>query len=623
MPRTALRKLRPVSAAIFIAVLAALLAAPAVYGQSDDVRGVFGTVLSVTGDPAEGEDVRVAVDTGTATENLAVTAGTVVRAPGLAAATPDDLSTGDRVAVLAAGDQALRVAVRPDRPAASRHFVGLVVSADGEAGTVSLQDKAGHLIAASVPGGARELQPGDLVTAVLTQDLDTGALAVSGVEPALAGLARLESALALAQSADAQETFNALRQRLISRSASHLTILRGMAQQAAAPGDLVQQRSKPVFDAYSAALSRYDAGEPMVDVTGLITSVDPPSRSVIVREEGLESIPVTIPLRATLWRGPPGLPAAAAETWLRGDADTASYVGEFGGREAGFADLELGSRVRLWYGLTSAAAAQVMLLPALVLEPNKARELLRSAQRGEAIGRITDVSRSGTVWTIIVHDELQNAALTLEISPRSGVAAGISPSTLRSLLGSMAAVTFDPESAEVIGLDVLVAEPSPNDYWSYLNGVVYSLVRKVLPDNISILTPDGAVRMFNHTADTVIIRDGRRISIDQVRLGYVVRPNTQYERGSDDLLTLSIKSHLTSPVSGFIRGISDAPGQDVRLTISGNHLELTTLLVTESTLLTGPEGSRPPAGLEAGLRITGGAYNPISGEASRLELGPP
>ena len=608
-------------------MLAALLAAPAVYGDSDDVRGVFGAVLSVTGDTAQGEDLRLALNTGPATETLTVTPDAVVRVPGLAVATAEDLSTGDSVAVLAAGDQALRVAVRPDQPASSRHFVGLVVSADGEAGTVTLQNTAGHLVTAAAPGGLEELQPGMLVTAVLTQDLDTGVLAITGVEPALAGLARLESALALAQSAGARETFEALRQRLMGQAVSHLTvlrlaILRGMAEPDAL-GELAEQRSRPVYEAYASVLSRYDAGEPMVDVTGIITSVDLPRRSIIMREEDLEAVPATVPAGAGLWRVPAGLPAAAAETWLSGNADSASYAEEFGGSEAGFDDLELGSRIRAWYGLASGTATRVMLLPALALEAPKASVLRRLAQRGEAIGNVTDVSRSGAVWTLFIRDELQDADLTLEISPRSGVAAGISPSTLRSLLGARVAVSFDPESAEIVELDVLDPEPSPNFYWSYLDGVVYSLVRKVLPDNISIMTADGVVRTFNHTADTLIVRDGRRISIDQVRLGYVVRPNTRYEQGTDDLVTLSIKSHLAAPALGFVRGISPASGQGVKLTISDSRLVLTTFLVTESTVLTSQGRPITADQLEVGMRVTSGSFNPISGEASRLEVGLP
>ncbi len=623
-----MRKLKPVSVAFFISILAALLLVQTASGNSHngEARGVFGTVLSITGNGPELDygGSYIALDTASGPVNLTIAAHTVVRVPGFASASLQDLTAGDAVAVLASGDRALSILVRPGQPVATRHFTGVLIAVDPDENAVSLESNAGERISAPVLGDLRGFRQGQLVTAVLEQDLDTGELVISGLEGALDGLARITATLEMAQASDAEETFTALRERLISRSTSHLSDLHRAAQRATPPlQSQIRQEADAAFEAYATALARYDSGKPRVEVTGLITAVGRDDRRITVAPEGLEPVTVTITDGASLWRVPVGLSRAAWEIWLRGGHDTQAYVEQFGGVEAQFEQLELASRVTLWYELTSGTADRVIVLPAVALEADKAGVLLSLALAGEVTGRIIVVNSYSSPPSITIRDDLRETSVTLKILPGSRFQKGDAPSALFSLLGSSVATSFDPTSLAVIVLDILPPEPPPDDDRAYASGVVHSFIPKVAPGNLSILTSDAGLRAFNHTEDTVIVRGGRRVTISQIRIGDSVRPNTQYETANNNLVMLSVEPPLEAPVQGAIRGIAAVTDAAAVLTLSDNRLKLVTLLVTARTQLTGPDATMNVDGLEVGQWIVSGAYDPISEEASHLVVGPP
>ena len=86
---------------------------------------------------------------------------------------------------------------------------------------------------------------------------------------------------------------------------------------------------------------------------------------------------------------------------------------------------------------------------------------------------------------------------------------------------------------------------------------------------------------------------------------------------------LSLKSPVTAPVRGTIRGIADAPGGGTNITLSNNWLELISLLVTDDTQLTIKNNSVGILDLAVGQRVVTGSYDPISSEADRLVLAAP
>ncbi|MCH8898517.1 MAG: hypothetical protein IIC33_09535 [Chloroflexi bacterium] len=331
---------------------------------------------------------------------------------------------------------------------------------------------------------------------------------------------------------------------------------------------------------------------------------------------------MSIPSDTGFWRAPGGLPPHIAESWLRGDGDAQAYANEFGGRESRLQQLDLANRVKLRYRLATGIATRILVLPAASLQSSQAGVLLDLAARGAAIGTVTSIDGDSQPPTLKIQDEISGRTLTLSVSPDSELLEGPEPIALSALSGASVDASYDPDTMSVIKLNSL----APGDERERVHGVVHSLVPKVAPGNFVILTNDGELRAFDHTGDTMIIRDGRQVTISQVRIGDLVQPNTCYLPGngeSDGLVVLTLKSPQSAPVRGTIRGISNAPESKSVITITNNWLELINLVVDGNTRIS-QQGIRLNAeSLAVGQRVLAGEFDPVSGLARSLLIGAP
>ena len=114
--------------------------------------------------------------------------------------------------------------------------------------------------------------------------------------------------------------------------------------------------------------------------------------------------------------------------------------------------------------------------------------------------------------------------MELSVASESLLLPGNEPDELDSLLELQVVASFDPDSLSIIKLEEL---PLASDQ-STVSGVVHSFIAKAVPDNFAILTAQAEVEILSHTADTVIHRDGRQVSINEVRVGDLVRPSTRF-----------------------------------------------------------------------------------------------
>ena len=174
-------------------------ASAAVLGQSSQT-GIFGEVVNITGDHPRAVVGEFDITLNTAKGSVEVTAnpGTMIRVLGLEQPSVEDIPLGSSVAVLASNGQADSILVKPVRPVRSRHFTGIVTGA-GEEGIVDIEDDRGRMISAPLVTGPSPLRPGYMVTAVLEQDLNSGAILITGLDQALDNLKRLEAALERAE----------------------------------------------------------------------------------------------------------------------------------------------------------------------------------------------------------------------------------------------------------------------------------------------------------------------------------------------------------------------------------------------------------------------------------------
>ena len=566
--------------------------------RQPEKQGFFGTVSSVSGDHprAVAGETDITLDTANGPVKLTATTETVVRIPGWETASIDDLNAGDPVAVVASQGRALRILVRADQPVRTRHFTGVLTSV-AEDGAVSLRSPEGERLSAAVAGDVADLRPGELLTVVLQQDLPTGGLLVTGLDRAISSLDRIQSALEQAERSNAAATLKALVRRLEENSTRHLTALEDTAQVAdpsLAAG--LRREVDRVKGAYAAGLTRFGARPPSAQVTGVITSIDEQRRRITVAPRQRDAVEVAIADGATI---------------------------DFRGRELGLGQLDLASRVSVRYDLETKSAIKVVVLGGETL-PSGLENVLRSmAAEGVAFGVIVDVGEQGPEGkTVVVRDADSGKVLTLLSTRNSVISAGGQPTELgKDRSGAKVAVSFDPRTSRIEELDLLALGPSE----AAVSGVVHTFVAKTFPGNFSILTPAGTVRTFNRTADTVIRREGQRVSISEVRLGDLVRPDTRYREkgGEKELLLLSLKSPGRAPVNGTIRAITPLPEGGAGLTLTNNRLDLVSLRVTGDTQLIDRGNPINLDDLVVGQRVQTGAYDPISTVAAKLVLEPP
>lgn len=631
-------KLPKASLLIFITVVTlALIPGEMASARSlqPEARGLFGTISRVTGDHprAVAGETDITLETSSGPVELTATLVTVVRVPGLESASVEDLGPGDPVAVLASGGRAVSILVQSSLPSRTRHFTGVVASVNDD-GVITLQSRRGNQLSAPTLEEPANLQQGELVTAVLEQDLTTGSLVITGIDRAVDSLDRIEKAIELAgaQGLGAIPSVKALQMRLISNSTRHLTILQEESQRFSPPlGTLVWDRLQLMRGSYLQALSRARAGKPKSEVRGIVSSIDRLRQQLIVQPSGLDEVQVSITSDTRYWRVPARLPGGVAENWLRGGNSTQPFVREFGGRETRFEQLDIANRVRIWYELDSSApnrllASRVLVLPGENLAIEAADALLSLAQLGEATGVVTAVDSNSPLPTVNIQDVVTGDSITLTVAPQSRLRDGDHNVGIDSMLGATVAVSFDLRSFSVIELNRF----SLGGLEATVSGVVHGFISKVAPGNFSIVTREGQPQAFNHTSETIIRRDGRKVTIGQVRLGDLVRPNSRFRAGGipppgsgHDLVLLSLKSPGSARVQGTIRGIAPTLNGGTLVTVTNNWLEMVSLSVSEETELTMRGRAVPVDELELGQRVLAGDYDPISAKAGRLVLGPP
>ena len=477
------------------------IAGAAVPRQSPQT-GIFGEVVGITGDHprAVAGEIDITLDTRNGPLEITANPGTAIRVPGLEQPTVDDIPLGSAVAVLAANGQAVSILVKPVQPVRSRHFTGIVTGV-GEDGVVDIQDANGRKISSPSASDPSILKPGDLVTAVLEQDLSTGSLLITGLDRALDNLKRIEAALERAEKTQAAGKLSVLRQRLNENANRHLTLAQDvLAGTDSSRHSQYQERLTGAQNAYARGMSRFGAGKPSATVSGIVTSIDLERKLLTVQPSRLPALQVII--------------------------DGATAI-RFQGRDIPFSRLDLANRVQARYNLESRTASRVLVSAGATLDKTAAQELLTTVDPGAVNGPIIQLdfdTSYDALPRITIRDSASQATVTLNVLPQSVLLVDGSPTSLgKELLDTKVTAIFQPDSLELIELDSQagVGDSPP------VRGVIHRFVAKALPGNLSIMTKDGKIRSFTRTGETVVRRDGRRVSINEVRLGDLVRANTR------------------------------------------------------------------------------------------------
>lgn len=562
---------------------------PVIFSDGGEALGVFGTVTSVS--PAE-----LTLQTTSGQISLATDSETTVTIHGWGSPSVTNIAKGTLVAAMTDGQHADSVLAVLIRPAQTRHFTGILAGID-DSGSLTVQDNSGRQITAITSEISDFLglaSVGEVVTAVLKQDLATGDLTVTAIDRALAGAERLNAALALNQQIDsvqASTNISALRWRLAEHGVGNLTMLVDSQ-----PYDATEGALKGAGEFYAKVFSENQIGAPSADVTGLVTSIDSAKGQITVQ-------PVS---------GQPVMVKISANT----------PVALFGERVKS-GQLDLASRITVRYSISGNNASRVTVMAGNTLSKVSAAQLAATAGRGEVQGVLMDVGPETQV-TIMV-DRATGEQISLQTAGSAVLRDGMTAKLDPSMEGSEVFARFDPISYRLLELESLT--PARNE--ELVSGVVQSFIPKVADGNLTIRTPDGRLRSFTHNTDTAIRRDGLWVFIQDVKVGDLVRPNTRVRsldgggEKAGEIIALSLKSAEPGLVTGIIRGVTAGLGGEVRVTVSNIWLDLISLKVDSKTAITQQGRTLGAQDLVVGQGIALASYDPVTLEAGVLALDPP
>ena len=561
---------------------------PVIFSDGGEALGVFGTVTSVS--PAE-----LTLETTSGQISLATDSETTVTIHGWGSPSVSNIAKGTLVAAMTDGQHADSVLAVLTRPAQTRHFTGILAGID-DSGNLTLQDNSGRQITAitsEISDFIGLTSVGEVVTAVLKQDLATGDLTVTAIDRALAGAERLNAALALNQQIDsvqASTNISALRWRLAEHGVGNLTMLVDSQ-----PYDATEGALKGAGEFYAKVFSENQIGTPSADVTGLVTSIDSANGQITVQ-------PVS---------GQPVMVKISANTPVA-----------FFGERVKSGQLDLASRITIRYSISGNNASRVTVMAGNTLSKVSAAQLAATAGWGEVQGVLTDVGPETQV-TIMV-DRATGEQISLQTAGSAVLRNGMTVKLDPSMEGSEVFARFDPISYRLLELESLT--PARNE--ELVSGVVQSFIPKVADGNLTIRTPDGRLRSFTHNTDTAIRRDGLWVFIQDVKVGDLVRPNTRVrsldggEEKAGEIIALSLKSAEAGLVTGIIRGVTAGLGGEVRVTLSNIWFDLISLKVDSKTAITQQGRTLGVQDLVVGQGISLASYDPVTLEAGVLALGP-
>ncbi len=577
------------------------LVRPVIFLDRPDISGVFGTVTSAT--PSK---LNLQTDSGPIT--FSIDSDTAVAIHGWASPTVSDIAQGASVAVMADGPHAESVLAIVGRPVRTRHFTGIVTglqpSDSIRPGSITLRDGSGLQITAITDNSLDDSTVGEVVTAVLEQDLSSGSLTVTAIDRALTGAQRLYDALALNQeigSADASANLTALRWRLAEHGVRSLSMLVN-SQSFEGSQDAMTNAN----DTYARFFAEHNIGAPSADVTGLVKSI---ATSMATEKGPGES---TGSMRLVT------IQPESGQAVMVKLSDT-TPVALFGERiKSG--QLDLASRITVRYTLSGNDANRVTVMAGNTLSADSSTQLAAVAGRGEVQGILMDVKDTEEFITIL--DLATGQPITLQtggLSPRAPVYLNGAPVELDSSLEGLSVFAhFDPASQRLLELESLALSPNEET----VAGVVHSFIPKMTKGNLTIRTAEGRFRSFTHHAGTAIRRDGLLVSSQDVRIGDLVRPNTRV-RATGDIQVLSLKTPEPGLVAGIIRGVTAGFGGEVRVTVSNIWLDFIGLRVNSETTITQEGRTLGAQDLTVGQEIALASFDPVTLETGVLALARP
>ncbi len=570
-----------------------------VYGIvfTEQQRGILGQVTEIR-TPSPGLTV-ISVDTvDNGTQQIEASENSAIIVPGKETASVNDISVGNFLAVLAAAEDSRLIAqnimVKPDMPVVHAHIIGSKVGGVGD--QIILMNRDGNSVAADISPDSVRIDPGRIVTAVVRQDLKTGALSLLAAEPVDIATARLTSALEAAARSGSLQNLSNLANRATADITGHLTILQEIQNRAdPSISFLFTDALERAVQAYSAQLALFDLGKPTIRIVGRIEDID--------RTQGL--------IFVSLEQGP------RAELQLTDSTNISHFRLESPTAE----NLERAQEIAVLYEPDASQAPAIRGLARSVdvifprLGENTIASLLAQVGIGEVEGTVDAVVPDATPPTVSV-TLITGRVVTLTTTPNTQILVGGVPAELADLVPlASVKVRHNASTREAVSIETF--DESPDQ--TFITGIVRSFIPKFgenIPQssengNISITSIDGQTRTLIITENTIIERDGLRGNMKAISWGDIVRPVSTYDTQNREIRRISVRP---PEFKGTIRGKVTASSGKHYLTVSTDQSNFITVRLVIS--------DEEFEALQVGQRVMSTVYNPLTPEVGQLVVMP-
>ena len=570
-----------------------------VYGIvfTEQQRGILGQVTEIR-TPSPGLTV-ISVDTvDNGTQQIEASENSAISVPGKETASVDNISVGDILAVLAAAEDSRLIAqnimVKPDLPVVHAHIIGSKVGGVGD--QIILMNRDGNSVAADLSPDSVRIDPGRIVTAVVRQDLKTGALSLLAAEPVDIATARLTNALEAAARSGSLQNLSNLANRATADITGHLTTLQEIQNRAdPSISFLFTDALERAFQTYSAQLALFNLGKPTIRIVGRIEDID--------RTQGL--------LFVSLEQGP------RAELQLTDSTNISHFRLESPTAE----NLERAQEIAVVYEpeVSQAPAIKGLARSVDVIFPrlgeNAIASLLAQVGIGEVEGTVDAVAPDATPPTVSV-TLMTGRVVTLTTTPNTQILVGGESAELADLVPlASVKVRHNASTREAVSIETF--DESPDQ--AFISGIVRSFIPKFgenIPQssengNISIASKDGQSRTLIITENTIIERDGLRGNMKAISWGDIVRPVSTYDTQNREIRRISVRP---PEFKGTIRGKVTASSGKHYLTVSTDQSNFITVRVVIS--------DEEFEALQVGQWVMSSVYNPLTPEVAQLVVSP-
>ena len=588
---------------ILIAYLLAIVLVPTdlVYSadspNNQESTALFGTVSEIQ---LHGiGQANILLDTVEGNVSLSVSRATPLNMPGREHVSLEQIVVGDFLAVVVQPGnklfKVLQLLVKPTIPITVKHLTGVVVAQ--EARDLTLIDSQGNSLLLELAEGLKAPSPGTTVTLIIKYDFQTDAIIVSGIANANNAIDRLHTAIDKAIGSEDTPLTDILKQRLDNAINSHLTMLQNTLSHTSSrpssyPSESILQIEQSLINNNSLSkklFSRFNLGNPMIKIAGVITLVD-----LFDIQSG--NLTITPPNEDPL------------DVSFTKDTNIT-----FRGEEIQLSAQNLGNLVTILYD-TNTRETSAIKLEVPSIRKQSLESLLKDAFRDELEGTVAAITLDVTPPLVAIVTKQGGLVFLKTLTDSTVIVGGQSVPLSQLRVNSEVKILLDPLTNNILEIRTFKVGSGEQA----LSGVVNTIIGK--QKTITVATSNGIMKQVKITEDTVINRNGKTVSIGQIRLGDVVRPTTLIQQNTGNLIWLSLKALGPLPVTGNIRGItlSDHGKQLTLLSTTGDVLSLN---LTDSTILKYNSNTILFEDLQIGDRVSG-QYDPITMDVPQLAKQP-